>query len=79
MTALVFRPAAVADIERIWDYTADAWNPDQADRYVDEIREACEGLAAGRRTSRPADIRPGYRKAAVSAHMIYFRADGAGI
>jgi plasmid stabilization system protein ParE len=41
MKTLAFTPLAIADIEGIWDYSAETWGPDQADRYTDEIRDAC--------------------------------------
>lgn len=62
MKALVFSPAAEADINGIWDYSADNWGPDQADRYTDEIRDACRTLVAGRKHGRSVDVRPGYLK-----------------
>ncbi len=37
MKAIAFSPAAETDIDDIWDYSADNWGPDQADRYTDEI------------------------------------------
>ena len=46
MKALSFSPRAEVDIDGIWDYSADNWGPDQADRYTDEIRDACHALAS---------------------------------
>ncbi|MBO9714426.1 type II toxin-antitoxin system RelE/ParE family toxin [Sphingomonas sp.] len=77
MKALAFTPAAAADIEAIWDYSAATWGPDQADRYTDAIRDACEAAAAGRRRGRLADVRPGYLKLSTGSHMIYFRDHGS--
>lgn len=48
MKPLAFSPAAEADIDGIWDYSAETWGPDQADRYTDEIRDACLALANDR-------------------------------
>ncbi|MEH7881134.1 type II toxin-antitoxin system RelE/ParE family toxin [Rhizobium laguerreae] len=62
MTGVIFSPAAQTDIDKIWDYTATSWNVDQAERYIQNIRDACHELAEGRRMSRPSDIRKGYRK-----------------
>ena len=76
MKALAFSPAAEADIDAIWDYSADNWGPDQADRYTDEIRDACQALATGDTRGRPADVRPGYGKLSTGSHMIYFRDHG---
>ena len=76
MKSLVFSPAAQADMEGIWDYTAGRWGPAQADRYTDDIRDACNALASGRRQGRPADVRPGYLKYLTGSHAIYFRDHG---
>lgn len=73
MKALAFSPAAQADIDEIWEYSAENWGPDQADRYTDEIRDACHALADGSRHGRPVDVRPGYLKSSTGSHMIYFR------
>jgi len=70
---IAFSPAALADIEAIWDYSADNWGPDQADRYTNEIRDACRALAAGRQRGRVVDLRPGMLKIATGSHMVYFR------
>lgn len=76
MKALAFSPAAEADIDGIWDYSAENWGPDQADRYTDEIRDACNALASGRKRGRAVDVRPGYLKLTTGSHMIYFRDNG---
>jgi len=47
MSGVTYTPAAIADINNIWDYTAEKWGTDRADRYTDDIRDACSGLAAG--------------------------------
>ncbi|WP_326524990.1 type II toxin-antitoxin system RelE/ParE family toxin [Sphingomonas sp.] len=73
MKALVLTPAAAEDIEDIWDYSAEHWGADQADRYTDAIRDACVAAAAGERRGRPVDVRPGYLKLSTGSHMIYFR------
>lgn len=76
MKSLALSPAAEADLDYIWDYSAEHWGPDQADRYADEIRDACHGLASGARRGRPVDIRSGYLKYAAGSHMVYFRDHG---
>lgn len=73
MKGLVFSPAAEADIESIWDHSAENWGPDQADRYTDEIRDACLALASGHRRGRAVGVRPGYLKLSTGSHMVYFR------
>ena len=77
--SLTFTPAALADIGAIWDYTAETWGMDQADRYVDDIRAACVALAGGERSGRRVDVRDGYLKYPVGRHLIFYRQDGLGI
>lgn len=76
MKALAFSPAAQADIGEIWDYSADNWGADQADRYVDDIRDACLAVAAGLKSGRTVDVRPGYLKVSSGSHIVYFRDRG---
>lgn len=73
MKALVLSPAAEADLDDIWDYSAVHWGPDQADRYIDEIRDACRALALRAKWGRAVEVRPGHLKLATGSHMIYFR------
>ena len=73
MKKLVFSPAAEDDIDSIWTYSAENWGPDQADRYTDEIQDACLTLASGRRQGRDVDVRPGYLKCLTGSHVIYYR------
>jgi toxin ParE1/3/4 len=80
MKKLILSPAAQADVDEIWDYTAATWSTAQAERYVRTIRDACRDLAGGARTSRAVPTRPGYRKTSVGSHAVYFReADRATI
>jgi len=68
MKALAFSPAAEADIEGIWDYSADNWGPDQADRYTDEIRDAWAHL-------RKLNPKPGAVEAEHAATFLRWRDD----
>lgn len=76
MKSLLFSPAAENDIEDIWEYSADNWGLDQADRYTDDIRDTCIALAQGHKKGRLVDVRPGYLKFPAGSHMIYFRDRG---
>jgi toxin ParE1/3/4 len=76
MKSLTFSPAAEADLEKIWDYSAENWGPDQADRYTDEIRDACQMAASGEKRGRLVDVRPGYLKISSGSHMDYFHEEG---
>jgi toxin ParE1/3/4 len=74
MSRIVFSPAAEADIDEIWDYTADNWSIEQADRYVAQIRQACASLSPDGREGRAIpQVREGYRKLAVGSHLAVFR------
>ena len=79
MKHVTFSPAAVADLDGIWDYTAEQWGLDQADHYIDSIRDACIGLARGDRQGRTVDIRDGCSKYAINRHLVFFRASESGI
>lgn len=72
MNRVTFSPAAIADIDGIWDYTAEMWGVDQADRYTDDIRDACNDLAAGKKQGRTSDVRDGYLKYSVGKHFVFF-------
>ncbi|OAN79143.1 plasmid stabilization protein ParE [Sulfitobacter sp. EhC04] len=76
MKAIAFSPAAETNIDDIWDYSADNWGPDQADRYTDEIRDACHVLASGRKQGRAVNVRSGYLKTLTGSHVIYFQDQG---
>lgn len=66
-------PKAEDDLEEIWLYTYRSWSVDQADRYVAEIIAAVEDLAAGRAKGRPAEVRQGYFRHPVGAHVVFYR------
>lgn len=72
MKALAFSPAVEADIGEIWDYSANGWGPDQADSYIDSIRDVCRALARGTRQGRPS-VLPGLQKYLCGSHVVYFR------
>ena len=78
MTGFLLSPAAQADVDDIWNYTAQRWNIDQAETYINALRDACHDLAAGTRMSRPVDIREGYRKLLVGSHVLFFKSNEAG-
>ena len=80
MKGYILSPAAQADLNQIWDYSARNWGAAQANRYVLDIRRAIEGLADGSRQGRAIDdIRPGYRKLAVASHFLFYRITDAGM
>lgn len=66
-------PLAEKDLEDIWIYTAERWSVSQADSYIEDIIQAFENLAEGKRQGRPTDIRPGYLKYPVGAHVVFYK------
>lgn len=72
---VVLSPQAKADIDAIWDYTAQSWgSADQAERYVLRIRKAIEGLATLPECgSKVESVREGYLKYPVASHVIFYR------
>ncbi len=72
MKAVAFSPAAEADIDAIWDYSADKWGPDQADIYTDAIRDVCHALANGTKQGRPVEVWTDFKKYLCGSHVVYF-------
>ena len=74
MNRYVLSPAARADLEQIWDYSAEWWDDDQAGEYLREVQRAIERVVPNPRIGRSCDeVRPGYRKHAVGSHTLYYR------
>jgi toxin ParE1/3/4 len=45
MASYRFSPAARRDLDGIWAYRVHTWGTAQAERYVLDIRDACQALA----------------------------------
>jgi toxin ParE1/3/4 len=74
MTGFLLSPRARRDLSHIWDYTAEHWGPDQADRYIKKIISVCTDLAAGRKSGRSAEyLRTGYFKCQAGSHYLFYR------
>ncbi len=79
MAAARFTPAAVRDLDGIWDYTVERWGAEQAERYIRGIATACDRLAGCDLPGLDAgDIRAGYRKQLVGRHVVWYRAGSDG-
>lgn len=79
MSRYLLSPAAQADLEEIWDYTAERWDVDQAEEYLRGLQHAIERAAANPRVGCSCDeIRPGYRKLAAGSHTLYYRLSADG-
>ncbi len=80
MKRLRFSPAALADLDLIWEYTAANWGDDQAEKYIRKIQNACTGISLESIHGSSAEyIRSGYRKVPIGSHVLFFRPteDGA--
>jgi toxin ParE1/3/4 len=79
MKGYILSRKAVADLNGIWDYTAERWNIEQAERYTRAIKDACTALVDERAAGRPMpEIRDGYYKFAVGSHFLIYRITDAG-
>ena len=80
MSGYVLSPRAERDLDEIWDYTAERWDVEQADRYILDLRQIMQLVANDPRTGRSCDeIRPGYRRYPAGSHMVFFRVVAGGI
>jgi toxin ParE1/3/4 len=74
MTRLTFSPAALIDLDAIYDYTYENWGTDQAEIYIMGIHKTCMDLATGDKKGRDAsDIRVGYRKQLAGSHLAFYK------
>lgn len=44
MAKVIFRQKAIDDLNEIWDYTFEKWSANQADKYYETIKSACERI-----------------------------------
>jgi toxin ParE1/3/4 len=80
MSRYVVSPRARADLEDIWDYTAERWGADQAEEYIRLLQRAIETIADDPRKGRSCDeVREGYRKYSAGSHMLLYREVDAGV
>ena len=74
------RAQAEADVAEIWRYTASRWGAKQADKYYASLIDGFRSLAANPNLGRSCEeIRPGYRRHSVGAHVVFYKADGAEV
>lgn len=65
---------ALADIDEIWDHTAETWSTEQADRYYNLIFEEIEFIADHPQTGKDCNhIRKNYRCSIVKSHLVFYR------
>jgi toxin ParE1/3/4 len=80
MNHYVLSPRAQHDLASIWDYTAQRWGEDQAERYVRQLQASIEQIASDPGLGAPCDdIRAGYRKHPSGSHLLFYRRIDSGI
>jgi len=68
---------AEADLLEIWDYSAEQWSVEQADRYIDALVSRFAWLSANRALWHPrTDLGEGLHSYPQQSHVIYFRPRG---
>lgn len=76
----VLTPRAQADIDEIWDYTADRWGLDQAETYTRQLSKDIQTVADSPSLGRECnEVRPGYRQYPSGSHVLFYRVTGSGI
>jgi toxin ParE1/3/4 len=74
MKAIKLTPEARADLDEIWNYTADTWNIAQAETYMLSLDSTMKLLATHPTLGRSlSGIREGYFKFPASSHLLIFR------
>lgn len=66
-------PAALADLDDAWRYTAETWSTDQADAYVDGLARAFDAIANAPRMAREwTEFDPPVRIHVHRSHLIVY-------
>jgi len=75
MRRVEFTPKARGDLKDIWDHSLDRFGFEKPEACLREIQRATETVAEDpRRAQACDDIRTGYRKFSVGAHVLFLRA-----
>lgn len=74
MKRLLLTPKAKTDLNGIWDFSDLQWGAAQAEKYIRELWQAMQSLAAdSSASSEITAVRNGYRKITSGSHVIFFR------
>jgi toxin ParE1/3/4 len=80
MAEFKLAPRAERDLEEIWHYTVEQWSVEQAENYVHGLIDAMDALAESPLRGRSAEeVRPGYRRHSVGAHVIFYVPKNYGV
>ena len=79
MTGYVLSRRAESDLDEIWDYSAERWGREQANRYLGALREI-ERVALDPSRGRSLSVRGrSYHQYRSGSHMIFYREMDRGI
>ncbi|HEY4211777.1 MAG TPA: type II toxin-antitoxin system RelE/ParE family toxin [Steroidobacteraceae bacterium] len=74
------RPRAHADLDEIWEYTADRWGLKQAETYARLLWKDVQAVADKPSMGRECDeVRAGYRQYPSGSHVLFYRLADDGI
>ncbi len=77
MKGYVLSPLARADIDEIWNYTANHWSDAQAERYLRVIENAIKMAASNPKRGRAChEFRMGYFRLSAGSHILFYRIVG---
>jgi toxin ParE1/3/4 len=80
MAKLEFRPEALQDLQRIWNYTFDTWSENQADKYHGALMTACQQVANNPASGKQYNhIEKGLYGFRAGRHVIFYRIASDGI
>jgi toxin ParE1/3/4 len=76
----VLSPRAQADMDEIWDRTAERWGTDQAEFYTRQLWRHIEAVASKPAIGRACpEVRAGYYKYLSGSHFLFYRLIDDGI
>jgi toxin ParE1/3/4 len=80
VTGYVLSRGAESDLDEIWDYSAERWGSDQANRYVGALRESIERVALDPSRGRSVSVKgKSYRQYRSGSHVIFYRETNRGV
>lgn len=80
MTEYVLSRRAERDLDAIWDYSAYQWGREQANRYLEALRDSVKRVAAAPSRGRSFTVgRKRYRRYRSGSHLIFYRKTNRGI
>ena len=80
MAAYRLTRRAAADLDAIFEYTADQFGVEQARSYFQGLHACCERLAGSPRLGRSAEsLAPGLRRYAFRSHVIFYLEESGSI